>query len=510
MRSGINSHISIPFCLILLLGLSFCQAQSLPEASAEKLPAWHGFNLLNKFQKGSTEDPFFEEDFRWISELGFNFVRLPMDYRQWIVNNDWTQLNEKVLREIDQAVEYGKKYNIHVCINFHRAPGYTVAQPPESKSLWMDAETQRVCAMHWAAFARRYKGIPNRNLSFNLLNEPPDIDAAAYAKVVWILVRAIHEQDPNRLIIADGLRWGQKPCESLIPLHIAQATRGYEPFELTHYKANWIKGSEEWKEPVWPIPLGCSGYLYGPAKKELRRPIQITAVLAEQMRLRLRVGTVSDRAVLTITRDGTVIQHREFTTGPGEGPWKKAEYKPEWKIYQNIYDQDFFVEIPQGTHIITLNNIDGDWLTITAIAFGIVGKKEYAAPIQLQWGQGNTNVMFNPSDPNEPYIALQKIDRQWLWEHYLKPWMEIRDRNVGVMVGEWGAFNQTPHKITMQWMEDCLTNYRNANLGWAMWNFRGSFGILDSDRKDVQYEDFHGHKLDRQMLTLLQKYIAPE
>jgi endoglucanase len=46
----------------------------------------------------------------------------------------------------------------------------------------------------------------------------------------------------------------------------------------------------------------------------------------------------------------------------------------------------------------------------------------------------------------------------------------------------------------------------DSNLGWALWNFRGSFGILDSDRKDVQYEDFHGHKLDRQMLTLLQKY----
>jgi hypothetical protein len=506
MRFRISLCISIYYYLIFLPALSFCQAPLLPEASAEKLPAWRGFNLLNKFYKGSMEGPFLEEDFRWISELGFNFVRLPMDYRQWIVNNDWTQLNEKVLREIDQAVDYGKKYNIHVCINFHRAPGYTVAQPPESKSLWTDAEAQRVCAMHWAAFARRYKGIPNRNLSFNLLNEPADIDAVVYAKVIGILVRAIHEQDPNRLIIADGLRWGQKPCESLIPLHIAQATRGYEPFELTHYKANWVKEAESWQEPVWPVPLGCSGYLYGPAKKELHRPIQITAVLAEPMRLRLRVGTVSDRAVLTITRDGTIIQHKEFTPGPGEGPWKKAEYKPKWKIYQNIYDQDIFAEIPQGTHIITLNNTDGDWLTITAIAFGIVGKKEYATPIQLQWGQGNTDIMFNPSNPNGPYLTPQKIDRQWLWEHYLKTWMEMRNRNVGVMVGEWGAYNHTPHETTLRWMEDCLINYRDAGLGWALWNFRGSFGVLDSERNDVQYEDFHGHKLDRKMLNLLQKY----
>jgi endoglucanase len=37
-----------------------------------------------------------------------------------------------------------------------------------------------------------------------------------------------------------------------------------------------------------------------------------------------------------------------------------------------------------------------------------------------------------------------------------------------------------------------------------LWNLRGGFGVLDSDRKDVPYEDYHGHKLDRKMLQLLQ------
>jgi endoglucanase len=36
-----------------------------------------------------------------------------------------------------------------------------------------------------------------------------------------------------------------------------------------------------------------------------------------------------------------------------------------------------------------------------------------------------------------------------------------------------------------------------------MWNLRGGFGVLDSDRADVKYEDFRGHKLDRKMLELL-------
>ena len=108
-------------------------------ASPEKLPRWRGFNLLEKFYLQSGRKPFLEEDFRLISKLGFNFVRLPMDYRLWIKDGNWEEFDEATLAEIDQAVAWGEKYGIHVAINFHRAPGYTVASPPERTSLWTDA-----------------------------------------------------------------------------------------------------------------------------------------------------------------------------------------------------------------------------------------------------------------------------------------------------------------------------------------------------------------------------------
>ena len=69
--------------------------------------------------------------------------------------------------------------------------------------------------------------------------------------------------------------------------------------------------------------------------------------------------------------------------------------------------------------------------------------------------------------------------------------------------------NKTPHGVTLRWMEDCLRNWRDAGLGWALWNFRGSFGVLDSERADVNYEDWRGHKLDRKMLDLLQRDGRP-
>ncbi|NOX56881.1 MAG: glycoside hydrolase, partial [Planctomycetes bacterium] len=115
-------------------------------------------------------------------------------------------------------------------------------------------------------------------------------------------------------------------------------------------------------------------------------------------------------------------------------------------------------------------------------------------------------IQYRPDGPNGPFVGGERQDRQWLWEQSVKPWLDLKRRGVGVMVGEFGAYNKTPHDVTLRWMEDCLANWEKAGFGWALWNFRGSFGILDSNRSDVHYEDFEGHKLDRKMLELLQRY----
>jgi hypothetical protein len=62
------------------------------------------------------------------------------------------------------------------------------------------------------------------------------------------------------------------------------------------------------------------------------------------------------------------------------------------------------------------------------------------------------------------------------------------------------AFSITPTNWTVQQVD----LWTAAGWGWAMWNFTGSMGIIDSDRADVEYENWHGHKLDREMLTLVQ------
>lgn len=483
-------------------------AAPLPAASWTNLPPWRGFNLLNKFMLTGPNGPFREADLQFIAAHGFNFVRLPMDYRTYISGDDWEQFSEARLAEIDQAVAWGGQYGVHVCLNLHRIPGWTVASPAEAKSLWTDPEAQRVAAKHWGQFAKRYRGISNDRLSFNLLNEPPDITPAAYSNVVAKLASAIRAEDPQRLILCDGLNYAARPVPELIPLRVAQATRGYTPFGLTHYRASWVAGSEGWPTPSWPGSL-VNGYLYGPLKSEFRAPLRIEGPFPTDTTLRVRVLQVSSRSRLTVKAGTTTLTNRLFVPGPGAGEWKEVIFVPQWNTYQNLYDRDYSVTVPASSPQVTLDNTDGDWMTFSEVGLTPAGGTETVIPASNRdWGiKQSILVGWRPQTrPPVSYSASQ--DAAWLWRNTLQPWLDLRARGVGVMVGEWGSHSGTPHAVTLAWMRDALNNFENAGLGWALWNLEGSFGPVNSGRADVSWETYQGRRLDRKMFDLLREYTG--
>ena len=129
-----------------------------------------------------------------------------MSYWNWASADDWYTIDEDVSKDIDEVVELGKQYQIHINLNFHRSPGYCIngrsREPfdlfddtPENMQKALDA-----FAYHWKIFAERYKGIPSTELSFDLLNEPPKMkDETRYVYIVKTVVAGIREEDPDRL-----------------------------------------------------------------------------------------------------------------------------------------------------------------------------------------------------------------------------------------------------------------------------------------------------------------------
>ena len=331
-----------------------------------KIPLYRGFNLQSKVYKKGVK--YSESDFETMAEWGFNFIRLPLSY--WVYGNreNWFEINENEMKDIDQAIELGRQYKIHINLNLHRIPGYCVNRRDlEPYDLFSDDAIERNMAMegavyHWKFFADRYKGISNDRLSFDLINEPPFMKSEdAYIVVIKDLIEAIRSVDETRLIFVDGIDIGQTPVMGLKYPGIVQSTRGYQPKAVTHYTANWVPKNEyeTFAPPSWPLK-DDSGRLW---------------------------------------------------------------------------------------------------------------------------------------------------NRELLKSVYIDSWKPLTDTGVQVHVGEWGCFNRTPHDVALAWMSDCLSLWKEAGWGYSMWEFRGAFGILDSGRHDVKYEDYKGYKLDRKMLELLKSFM---
>lgn len=231
------------------------------------LPRWRGFNITEMLRSDAEihkkKGIFREEDFKWISDWGFDFVRIPLCYRLWIKSDDHViekddafDIYEPALEEVDRVVELGRTYGLHTCLNFHWGPGYRVGSFAEEPfNLWKDADGLEAFCFHWQLFAKRYKGISSDQLSFNLVNEPRTpkegfMTRADHGRVVRATVAAIRKADPERLIIADGVGWANIPCPELADLKIAQSCRGYKPRGISHYNAP--NERREFPVPVWP------------------------------------------------------------------------------------------------------------------------------------------------------------------------------------------------------------------------------------------------------------------
>lgn len=374
-----------------------------------KNPKWYGFNLLEYFSTDpdwmkyfpyKNDGMFSEDDFRWIRDWGFNWVRLPMDYRFWTDSQDLLKIREDKVVPIDRAIRLGEKYGIHVNLCLHRAPGYCILDTldeavtgihvtKERSSLFADPKMLDAFVYQWTYFADRYKGISSEKLSFNLVNEPMVTPTAAemeelkktnktesqnflrgefmrrhaadYTRVARAAIEGISKHDPQRLVVTDGYNGGTSVIPELFETAVLQSCHTYHPVQLTHYRCEWARGILTGAEPVptWPL-------------KDSKGSVTV------------------DRAEVART---------------------------------------------------------------------------------------------------------------------FEPWGNLAAHGVPIHFGEMGCYKHTPPDVVLAWFDDTLGVLNDLHTGWGLWNFRGPFGILDTERPGTKYEDWRGHQLDRALLNLLQKRV---
>ncbi len=235
------------------------QPSSLPEASAANLPYWTGFCVGNKFLMNDPDTNwdntpgkghFIEEQFKFVSENGFNCMRILYSMSYLGKPGEPLSINESELEQLDEVLAWGVKYNLHIMISITGLPDKQNASAEEENVLvngeiFTNDAMLDVFSQYWSMLARRYADIPSKYLSFELLAEPtvPDGDLNLYTQTLTPVIQSIWSFNPDRIVIVNDL-WKQIPEQlaelgACISLHTHIYTVDSERIPNVNYTGHW-------------------------------------------------------------------------------------------------------------------------------------------------------------------------------------------------------------------------------------------------------------------------------
>ena len=213
-----------------------------------------------------------EDDIAQIEKLGFNCVRVPFWYRNFMTEDlKWLSENHddnKGFQKLDWLISTCEKYGIYVMLDLHGAPGGQSKNHCTGKAgrneLYENENMMNATIELWSVIAERYKN--NKTVcAYDLLNEPQnnggydgDYSWAAESeeaisrtnKAYDTLYKAIREIDKNHIISFEGV-WSTtvlpNPQEMgyenlLYQLHLYDSEKGmirYRVDELKTARKDW-------------------------------------------------------------------------------------------------------------------------------------------------------------------------------------------------------------------------------------------------------------------------------
>jgi len=238
----------------------------------EMLNEKFGEEKTNELMRVYQENFITDADIGQIEKLGFNCVRVPFWYRNFM-HEDGSWLTESMddnpgFQTLDRLIDACGKHGIYVILDMHGAPGGQSMNHSTGKAgrnlLYTDESCMQAAEKLWTAIADRYKDSPVV-AAYDLLNEPQNNggyegenawaaeseDAVKHTNAAYDrLYKAVRSVDENHMISFEGI-WSTavlpnpKKCgyeNMLYQLHLYDTEQGmirYRVDELKKIRRKW-------------------------------------------------------------------------------------------------------------------------------------------------------------------------------------------------------------------------------------------------------------------------------
>lgn len=227
-----------------------------------------------------------EKDLQKIKEMGFDHVRVPVDYN--VLQEEDGRIKESGFTYLENCRQWCEHLGLKMLIDLHECYGYSfdpLKKNMDRRIFFYDAALQERFLELWKEIASRFQDHTDM-VAFEPLNEVvlPDV-ADAWNQLLARYIGIMREIVPNAYLIIGGVCYNNVLSVPLIDVpvddKIVYNFHCYEPMVFTHQGAYWVEGMptdfrigypktlREYREAGDALSADLAGAVYKPGIREI-------------------------------------------------------------------------------------------------------------------------------------------------------------------------------------------------------------------------------------------------
>ena len=224
-----------------------------------------------------------EEDFERLHDLGFDFVRIPIDEVQF-----WDEKGNKLPEAwtlLTNALKWARKHELRAIVDLHIVRSHYFNAVNEgggaANTLFTSEKSQQDLINLWYQLSDVLKDYSTDWVAYEFMNEPVADEHEQWNKLVAKVHKALRAREPQRTLVVGSNRW--QGYETMKYLRVPEGDKNivlsfhyYNPMILTHNHAWWTPiGKYNGSKTPLPLPrntvCSCSAANGASTRRQTRK-----------------------------------------------------------------------------------------------------------------------------------------------------------------------------------------------------------------------------------------------